>query len=187
MTKEEDSTEIQSSVQYKRFDNSDAEDDSKPSDVRPTPETSPSPPLVRGTDAKDKRSSNQNEAVENGAPRDKPSGDENMAGVKEEDGGKEIILQMNGSLGNSEPAQEPAWNWLNLVLSIASIFCCSICGVLATVTSVLAYVDHRVGDFNAAQRKRVASYGLALSALVVGVLCMVIVILVAVHFDNKNN
>ncbi|KAK2155753.1 hypothetical protein LSH36_232g02017 [Paralvinella palmiformis] len=184
MTKEEDPTEIQSSVQYKRFDNSDVEDENKPSDGTPTPETSPSPP-ERREKPRDDPENGASELVDNKPPNERDASEGTGRG-KDGEQGKEIILQMNGTLGSGEPPQEPAWNWLNLVISIASIFCCSVCGVLATVTSVLAYVDHRVGDFNAAHRKRVASYGLALSALIVGVICMVIIVLVAIHFDNKS-
>ena len=177
MAKDQDSVEAQSSVQYKKFDNEDGGGDSDAGDViqRSSAHAPPAPPSRRlnGT-------AGHHPVVVTTEPEVTESITANLPM-------HEVVLQVNGAPPTgTETEEEPAWNWLNLVLSVASIFCCTICGVLATVTSILAYIDHKVRDFEGSRTKRVASYALALTALLAGVVCMVIVIVVAIHFDSKN-
>ncbi len=40
------------------------------------------------------------------------------------------------------------WTWCHLVTAVFSIFCCSIFGIIATISSLMSYVDHKTKDFD---------------------------------------
>jgi hypothetical protein len=176
MAKDQESMEVQSTVQYKKFDNEDGVGES--GDV--TQRSSEHAPSSAATDRRQNGTMGQHPVV----MMEPEVTDSSTANLPMH----EVVLQVRGmpSTGG-EPEEEPAWNWLNLVLSVASIFCCTVCGILATVTSILAYIDHKVRDFEGSRSKRVASYALALTALISGVICMVIVIVLAIHFDTQKH
>ncbi len=44
-------------------------------------------------------------------------------------------------------ASHVRWSWLHLVMSVISLFCCPIFGVIATVSSTMSYVDHKTKDY----------------------------------------
>ena len=60
------------------------------------------------------------------------------------------------------------WGWTNLGMSVASIFFCSILGVIATVLALLAYVDYRVHRYQQARTKRTVALALSLVGTVIG-------------------
>ncbi len=66
------------------------------------------------------------------------------------------------------------WSWSNLVISVISLFCCPIFGVIATVIAILAYVDHKVNQFEMSSAKRTVAYGFAIAAIVLGTIGLTI-------------
>ena len=70
------------------------------------------------------------------------------------------------------------WSWCNLVLSVFSLFCCSIFGVIATVTSILAYVDHKTRDYVRSSSKKNVAFGFGIAAIVIGSVIFLSVIIV---------
>ncbi len=77
------------------------------------------------------------------------------------------------------------WSWCNLVTSVISLFCCSIFGVIATIMAILAYVDHRVNQFEMSLAKRNVAYGFAIASIVLGVIILVIVVIITATSINE--
>ncbi len=77
-----------------------------------------------------------------------------------------------------------SWSWCNLVTSVISLFCCNVCGVTATILAILAYVDHRVDQFEMSGAKRNAAYGFAIAAFVTGTIILIIVMAVLVSVEK---
>jgi len=72
------------------------------------------------------------------------------------------------------------WSWCNLVTSIFAFFCCTFCGFLAVIMAVLSYVDHKAKDYARSKSKRNAAWGLAITAIVIGVIVVLGIAVMAV-------
>lgn len=96
--------------------------------------------------------------------------------VTSEPRGAIVGMTMNGGVQRVPTAVviEEEWGWGNLVLSVCSLCCCGICGIFATVLAILAYVDHRVKDFEASHNKRKVANGLAIAAIASGSILLLV-------------
>lgn len=69
------------------------------------------------------------------------------------------------------------WSWCNVVMAGISMFCCSCFGLVALIASLLAYVDHKVKDFQRCQNKQKIARGFAIAAIVIGSIVYIIFII----------
>ena len=76
------------------------------------------------------------------------------------------------------------WSWGSLVYAMFVCGCCNIggfcCGTIATVTAMTSYVDHKVGDYKRAAKKRRISLCLSSLGLIFGL--SIIAVLLLLYF-----
>jgi hypothetical protein len=86
-----------------------------------------------------------------------------------------VVVQMN-----SAPAGYH-WNWCWFVTSVIGNFCCQPLGFIALIMSLLAYTDHKSKDYNRAHSKKNTALGLAIAAIVFGVVFIIITIAIVIN------
>lgn len=101
----------------------------------------------------------------------------------------DVTIQMGGHPQqqihvHGMPAQEMnvyvtpvKWGWGTMVLSVFSICCCQIFGIIAFIAALTSYVDHKVKDYAGAERKRGMARGFGIAGITIGCITIVIVII----------
>ena len=82
-------------------------------------------------------------------------------------------------------APSPGWSWWSTVWSaLVMTILASLCGLVALLCSIHAYVDHKTGDYEASRRKRQWAWLCGALGMLVAVLGAVAIILILMVFSD---
>lgn len=116
-------------------------------------------------------------------PPQYPSGDHQMAaqypGAGQQMAPQVMVQQVPPSSAfvvDTTHTVQVRWAWCNLVTALISVCFCPLFGVIATVSAILAYVDHKVKEFDRARGKRNVAWGFGIAGIVLGSISIILTI-----------
>ena len=76
----------------------------------------------------------------------------------------------------------PRWSWCSVGWSMFAYLCCSpfICSFFGMMCALMSYSDHKGGDYDRSAYKRRCAWGCSMTAIVLGVLFIVSIVVLAV-------
>ena len=82
--------------------------------------------------------------------------------------------------------EKKSWSWCSTITASISLCFCSLFGFIGILFAVLSYSDHKVQDYRRAEHKRKCAMGWSISAIVIGIISIIIIIAaMAVLIWNK--
>ena len=83
--------------------------------------------------------------------------------------------------------ETPPWSWCSTITASIALLFCSLFGFIGILFAVLSYTDHKVQDYRRAEHKRKCAMSWSISAIVIGVVFFIIIIILNVIVLQKSD